>query len=193
MRDVPRSTPGAGSAPAEVRRIRAAEAPALRNLRLAALASDPLAFGSEVARETAFPPEHWIERASEGAEDPEHPVWVAEIAAGTLVGMIGAFPDAGRFHLWGMWVAPELRGHRLGARLLDAALQWIAAQHPSSEVLLDVNPSQEAALRLYQRRGFVATGRTEPLPHRPEILTVELRRPASVAVSPGSATGTEIP
>jgi hypothetical protein len=40
-----------------VRRVRADEADALRDIRLRALADTPLAFGSTHAREAAYPPE----------------------------------------------------------------------------------------------------------------------------------------
>ena len=48
---------------ARVRRLGAADASLLRNLRLRALADAPMAFGSTLAREEAFAAQEWERRA----------------------------------------------------------------------------------------------------------------------------------
>jgi len=53
--------------PISVRRVRAGEWRALRALRLRALAEAPNAFGSTLARESAFPDDTWRERAAAAA------------------------------------------------------------------------------------------------------------------------------
>jgi len=51
----------------EIRRIRADEGLRLKALRLRALADSPMAFGSTLAREQAYPDALWHERAATGA------------------------------------------------------------------------------------------------------------------------------
>jgi len=51
----------------EIRRIRADEGLRLRAIRLHALADSPMAFGSTLAREEAYPETIWHERAAGGA------------------------------------------------------------------------------------------------------------------------------
>ncbi len=54
-----------------------------------------------------------------------------------------------------------LQAHRrqgLGTALVDAAVTW-AEEHAAERVVLDVFPSNEAAIALYLRSGFVETGR----------------------------------
>src|SRR5262249_4141311 len=56
-----------GSLTTEIRRIRPGEGLKLRALRLRALADTPMAFGSTLAREQAFPESVWHERAAGAA------------------------------------------------------------------------------------------------------------------------------
>lgn len=151
--------------PVALRRMRPSEAPEYRRLRLRALEQDPLAFGSTLLRERAFPDELWQERAREGAESPEHATWFAVRPDGVPVGMVTYRFDRGEGRIFGMWLEPAWRGHGVGRRLLDAILAWARTVHPDAIVRLDVNPRQEAAVHLYRSRGFEFTGASEPLGH----------------------------
>jgi GNAT superfamily N-acetyltransferase len=156
-----------GSAPPEVRRIRSEEGPALRELRLAALASDPLAFGSTLERERAFSPEEWQRRATAAASGGTEVIYFLADPGGPPHGMVGAFTDAGARLIVGMWVAPARRGNGGGAALLRAVLTWCRETSAETPVGLDVNPTQVAALRLYERHGFRQVGDARPLGHHP--------------------------
>jgi ribosomal protein S18 acetylase RimI-like enzyme len=167
------------SGPVIVRRLRADEWDAYRDLRLKALASDPLAFGSTLAREQEFPESVWRDRARGGADGEERSTWVAVSTEGALVGLVGALEEDGRFVIVSMWLEPAHRGQGVGGRMLDAVLTWIRASHPDSPVELEVNPRLEAAVRLYESRGFRFTGTSEPLGHTPgEITRWMVRSPA---------------
>ena len=96
--------------------------------------------------------------------------------------MAGAFTAESEYRLWGMWVAREHRREGVGAALLDAVLVWAAAARPRWEIELDVNPGQEAAIRLYARRGSEFTGETAPLGHHEPALTRVMRRTAGSAM-----------
>jgi ribosomal protein S18 acetylase RimI-like enzyme len=149
----------------EVRRLRASEWREFRELRLAALRTDPTAFGSTLAEALAFPDEEWQRRARNGAEDPFAATFVAVGPGGKFHGMIGSFRSDGEIHLWGMWVDPARRGRKLGAALLDRLLGFVAAAAPDRPVILEVNRAQASAERLYRSRGFAFDGTVRPLGH----------------------------
>lgn len=160
-----------------VRRIRPEDAEELRTLRLAAMEADPLAFGSTLRRELESAPVKWTNWATRGAAGTREAIYLAASEGRPPVGMIGAYTEEERFHVWGMWVRPEGRGQGIGGRLLDALLGWFASVDPAGTVLLEVNPTQEAAVALYVGRGFVRTGRTRPLGHSPPAIVEEMARP----------------
>jgi ribosomal protein S18 acetylase RimI-like enzyme len=163
-----------------IRRIRPEDWDALRILRLAALETDPLAFGSNLRREQESDPQKWKNGATRGSTGTREAIYVAENGAGQLVGMIGSFTEDDQPHVSGMWVHPQSRGRGIGGRLLDQLLGWLASVAPARPVLLEVNPSQEAARSLYVGRGFVRTGRTRPLGHSPPAIVEEMARTPTV-------------
>jgi ribosomal protein S18 acetylase RimI-like enzyme len=169
-----------------VRPVREEEWVEYRELRLRALSSDPLAFGSTLEREQAFTPETWKERISRGRSSNASLSWVALSPSGRFVGMAVAAEVEGTLHLFGMWVDPEVRGSGVGGRLLDAALEWVRRSHSGRTLVLEVNPRQEAAVHLYQSRGFRPTGRSSDLGHTSGERVVEMTlRPSSPETSGG--------
>ena len=161
-----------------VRRVLAADWQALRRLRLRALESDPLAFGSTLSEELGVPDQRWRDRATTGAESPTSGQWVAEEVSGELVGSIVVAEVGNQLYVFGMWVEPRLRGRGIGGRLLDTGLAWAAATFPGREVRLDVNPRQAGAVRLYESRGFRRSGPDRPLGHTPGESRYEMVREA---------------
>jgi ribosomal protein S18 acetylase RimI-like enzyme len=165
----------------KIRRVLPTDWEDFRRLRLDALRTDPLAFGSTLERETGYPNERWKGWADSGALGNDSATFVVEAEPGQLVGMAGVFTDHGEYHLWGMWVAPEARGQGLGLGLLNRLLAWADSASPQRTVRLDVNPAQTAAVRLYEARGFRPTGRTTPLGHHPPAAVQEM------VLAPGGA------
>jgi ribosomal protein S18 acetylase RimI-like enzyme len=157
-----------------VRSVRQAEWEAYRAVRLRALRTDPLAFGSTLEREEAFPPELWKGRITRGTESLSSATWVAVDPRGRFVGMTGVADLEGTFHLFAMWVDPGRRGEGIGGQLLDAALTWISESHRGRTVQLDVNPGQVAAVHLYESRGFRRTGKSSPLAHTAGEQVIEM-------------------
>ena len=76
--------------------------------------------------------------------------------------------------LFGMWVAPEVRGQRVGRALVAAVIAW-ARGEGYRRVVLDVADANRAAIRLYESCGFVATGETGTLPPPREHITEHRR------------------
>jgi GNAT superfamily N-acetyltransferase len=158
-----------------LRRLSESDVEAYRALRLSALATDPLAFGSTLELESSYDRDRWADRVRRGATSANEAAWIAETGTGEMVGLIGAFSQGDSFHLFGMWVRPDHRGGGIGRRLLERLLDWISTAHPSSPVLLSVNPMQVAAVRLYLAHGFRPTGVVEPLGHTPGAVVHEMR------------------
>ena len=61
-------------------------------------------------------------------------------------------------HIWGMYVAPRLRGQGAGEALLVEALRVAGRCEGLRTILLSVSQTQAAAKRLYERLGFRTYG-----------------------------------
>lgn len=141
----------------KVRRVETDEWRLWRDLRLRALAEVPDAYRSTLEEESSQPDTWWVDRMS--SEDGSH--WVGEIEAGA-VAILAARINDGVANIYGMWVAPEARGHGIGERLLEACLQW-ARESGARHAELWVNQGNKEARRLYARAGFSPTSEVEQL------------------------------
>jgi GNAT superfamily N-acetyltransferase len=125
-----------------------------RDLRLRALADSPDAFGSTLEREQAFTEDDWRSRVSGPS--------VVAFADGEPVGLGGGYRDLpGWLHVVAMWTEPAWRGHGAGRLVMEVLRGW-AAEH-GLRLHLDVTVGNDAARRVYEAIGFVATGETRPL------------------------------
>ncbi|MGY0235427.1 GNAT family N-acetyltransferase [Longispora urticae] len=130
-----------------VRRLGAEDWEVTRRLRLAALLDAPDAFGGSYADTLARPEEQWRSWPGGG------PVFVAELD-GLPIGLVCGYPHPdGRAELISMWVAPEARGRRVAAQLIDAVADW-ARQSGAEALELHVYPHNQAAYQAYARYGF---------------------------------------
>jgi ribosomal protein S18 acetylase RimI-like enzyme len=163
---------------AKIRRLKASEKDEYKELRLRALLTDRMSFGSSFEKESKSTDEKWADMAQRGASSPETEVLVAQQPDGAFVGMVGSYTKGDVSYVWGMWVDPGHRNRGLGGKLLDAILQSIESSHPTTSIKLGVVLSPEAAVRLYRSRGFVETGHTEPLEHTPSVVWHEMIRRA---------------
>ncbi|MFF1815978.1 GNAT family N-acetyltransferase [Kribbella sp. NPDC058245] len=128
-----------------------------RELRLAALAEAPYAFGSQLADWVDAPEEKW--RARLDLPGSRNAVAVMD---GTPVGMASGVPAEaeGIVGLISMWVAPAGRGKGVG----DLLMSWVeqGARATGAHTLeLAVAEGNEKAIGLYERHGYVATGSQE--------------------------------
>jgi ribosomal protein S18 acetylase RimI-like enzyme len=134
-----------------------------RDLRLAALAETPAAFGSTLAE--------W-----HGPGDTEHR-WRARLDGvalnliltwdGRSVGTVSATaPDAdGQVELISMWVDPTARGRGVGDEAVRQVVGWARREYPANHVVLSVKINNDHAIALYERHGFVDAG---PSPDSPD-------------------------
>jgi GNAT superfamily N-acetyltransferase len=135
-----------------VRQVVPADWQTWRTIRLAALRSDPDAFGSTLERELALSERDWKDRLA-GESGPA----VLGLVDHHPVGMgAGWIYEPGRLMVVAMWTMPVWRGRGVGRRVLDAVVGW--ADDRSLRVDLWVADHNPAARGLYERAGFAANG-----------------------------------
>jgi ribosomal protein S18 acetylase RimI-like enzyme len=146
----------------EIRRITDLDGPLLRSMRLAALETDPEAFGSTYADQASFPDRRWSAMAAEAAHGSDHCLLVA-FRGPEPAGMVRAVRDPHRaavFGVYSVWVAPEARRLGVGGALLDAIEDW-ARTAGGSLLELSVMADGSAAQALYEANGYRFDGRRE--------------------------------
>lgn len=102
----------------------------------------------------AFP---WSLRNFEDALAAGYPAWVVH-RADRLAGFCVAMSTPDDIHVLSIAVQPDSRGQGLGGQLLGEVYQH-ANELGLSKVLLEVRPSNENAIRFYQKQGFTPIGR----------------------------------
>ncbi len=149
-----------------------------RELRLAALAEAPAAFGSQLADWQDAVEERWRDRLA----IPGSVNFVA-LLEGKPAGMASGVPgEGGMPELISMWVSPAGRGKGIGDRLVQAVAQWARSQGAAA-LRLEVAEDNEQAAALYRRNGFTDTGQhAGPMPdgiRMEKVMVKQLRPPAS--------------
>ena len=135
-----------------------------RELRLAALAEAPEAFGSTLAdwTGTGDAEERWRARL---ASVPFNAILTCD---GEPAGMVGAITnDDGAVELISLWVSPGFRGRGVGDAAVRAVLHWAGVNYPGFSAVLSVKAANDRAIALYARHGFVKAG---PSPDGPDEL-----------------------
>ncbi len=83
--------------------------------------------------------------------------WVGELGNEVVAyGILSV--AAGEAHVMNVCVAPSCRGRRYGRTMMEHLME-VARNHRADMILLEVRPSNEAAIRLYHRLGFNEIGR----------------------------------
>jgi ribosomal protein S18 acetylase RimI-like enzyme len=157
----------------EIRRLGPADWRLLREVRLAALADSPYAFGSSVAEEVDRPEQWW-------ADSTTKLVWFVATSDGgeDVVGLVGSLPDEndpGTRVVISMWVDPDRRRLGVGADLLSAVERQAGAEGAKT-LVLRVAETNDVARRFYEEHGFASTGDRAPLRSDPSTTAVEMRR-----------------
>jgi len=147
-----------------IRVARPEDAESLFNLRLEALTAHPEAFAADVEMTKTRGEKAWLEQITHDTKDQSGVIVIA-CAGSKLIGMTGI----GRGHwpktrhsaiVWGVYVNPNWRGLHIAEAMLDDGIRW--AQTQGIVVLkLGVITTNEAAIRCYQRAGFIVYG-TDP-------------------------------
>lgn len=130
-------------------------APKVAALRLAALQTDPDAFGDQyvvASRRTTTDWENWLAERTNG-NDRELFVLMK---AGAYIGMCGAGINRDSIKhgfIWGVYVRSEYRGQGVGDLLMAAAHRWLAARGVV-QVDAKVAAPNEVAIKFYRRLGY---------------------------------------
>lgn len=140
--------------PIEIRRLQAADVEDYRTIRLAALKTEPEAFGSVHAVEVVRPVADFAERISSS-------VVLGAYSEGRIVGMVGFKQETGpkdshKGFIWGFYVAPDYRRHGIASALTRAIVE--AARGVVEQLILTVVQDNKAAIALYKRHGFEIYG-----------------------------------
>ena len=160
-----------------VRPLAPGEVTLLKDLRLRALADAPTAFAHTHAEISAKPDAYWDDLARSLTEPGRHVMFVAE-DGGAPIGMAFGIlqrdtPDVP--HLGGMWVDPAARVRGAGRALTAAVLLW-ARKRGFRRIALWVTEGNAPATSLYERMGFLPTGRRDRFPHDPALSILEMER-----------------
>jgi len=134
----------------EIRRARAADALAIARALAAAFAEYAPAYTPAALAATTPPAARVRARLREG------PTWVA-VEGGAVVGTVSAVPRDAGVYVRSMAVLPAARGHGAGAALLRE-VEGFARDWGAASLFLSTTPFLTAAIRLYERHGFRATG-----------------------------------
>jgi GNAT superfamily N-acetyltransferase len=148
----------------EVRQTRTSDWAELQRTRLAALGDTPEAFASTLADDAALADEVW-QRWATPSENQSN---FAAVQGTTWLGMCAVLGDHGgeSAQLVAMWVHPSHRGRGIAATLIEAATGWCRERDiPTLGVW--VNEVNTTAIRVYQRAGFMPSGRRQPLRNHP--------------------------
>ncbi len=151
---------------------------AFRDIRLAALADSPSAFGSTLAEAQVRTDVEWESMVRNRTTGDGSAIWLAESDHGRALGVVAAdyVDGTDETELVSMWVAPEERGTGLGVRLVEELVAWAAASG-SGSVSLWVMRGNVAAQRLYESAGFSVITDHQPLPDDPCRDEIRMHRP----------------
>ena len=144
----------------DIRVLDESDASAYRELRLAALQTNPEAFGSTYEREVKFSLETVVERMK-----PSRDKFVlgAFNDNGSLVGIVTFMRESGlktvhKGNVFGMYVAPEARGYSVGKSLMRQLIKKASGFDGIEQINLAVVSDNEFAKKLYKSVGFDVYG-----------------------------------
>lgn len=145
-----------------IRILTAADAPAYRAVRLAALQNDPQAFVTTAAEFA----ERSLESVTEQLALRANSVTFGAFVAGELMGILTLARETRtsirhKANIYGVGVLPQARGQGCGESLLRSAIAQAREWKGVTSLHLTVTETQGAARRLYERGGFVLWG-TQP-------------------------------
>ena len=147
-----------------------------KELRLAALAESPDAFGSSLAKEVQRSDAEWAARLASGVNSSlDFPI-VAEVESqpiGLAWGRIEK-SDPAVANLYQAWVHPNYRRLGVGKLLLEAVITW-AISKQTHWLELGVTCGDSPAMRLYTRAGFEPVGQPQPIRPGAQLLGQHMR------------------
>jgi RimJ/RimL family protein N-acetyltransferase len=146
----------------EIRPLTEADALAWRELRLRMLREHPDVFGSSWEEFERQSLEEVARRMRERNSPPDNALFGA-FMNGVLVGTTGLHREEGakdrhKAMIWGVYTAPETRGHGVGRALMEAAIARARETPGVERLILAVATHNTAARALYISLGFAVWG-----------------------------------
>jgi RimJ/RimL family protein N-acetyltransferase len=129
----------------------------MREIRLKALQSDPLVFGSNYEKESKMTEDDWKSRLQADYNavfmlfDGEKPIGM------TSVGVDREDASGKTALLWGTWLEPEYRGRGLSALIYKTRIEWAKARPAIEKIIVSHRASNLASKHANQKHGFVFT------------------------------------
>lgn len=100
----------------------------------------------------------WSRQAFHDAVKDNNAVFlVAEDESQKILGYIGMYVSPPEGEITNVAVAEEFRGQGVGRKLVSAIRQW-AKEHGVDRIVLEVRSSNQAAIHVYEKEGFVRLG-----------------------------------
>lgn len=150
-----------------------------KGVRLSALRDTPSAFSSTHADESRLTDTEWMKRVAQWSGKQSR-TYLAMDAASPC-GIVGGFfdqDDSASAHLVSMWVAPAYRRLGIGARLVNAIVDWASAAGARTLRLI-VTSNNDGAIEFYQSLGFSITAKIGPYRNDPDFDDLEMVRSIS--------------
>ena len=147
----------------EVRPFLTTEWQYYKGVRLKALQSDPAVFGSNFAKEAAYPDERWqkqLDSTASGVFGVFH--------FGDVIGITGIVLDrenATTAKLWGSWLEPQWRGRGLSEKMYAARISWAKDNPLVRRIVVSHRQGNIASKKSNQKHGFVFSHATDHLWH----------------------------
>ena len=113
---------------------------------------------------------------AEELSSPASRYWIATDASGDVVGYGGVKVGGDQADVMTIGVRSHARGRGYGGAILDTLLAW-SREAGAREIFLDVRPSNEGAIGLYESRGFAEIGRRPRYFRNPVEEAIEMRAP----------------
>ena len=157
-----------------VTRIRSDQWQILKDVRLRALEEAPYAFGTTLAEGKKRTDRDWQDMARDHATLSDRAYFMAYVGDNSC-GMAGCYrtaPDT--VVLTAMWVAPEMRGQKIGEQVVRAVIKW-ARDGGATTLEAWVSENNPAGI-FYKKIGFEETSSTEPLRSDSKIQIILIRR-----------------
>ena len=102
-------------------------------------------------------------------------LWVVALDGDTLVGYVGSQTVLGWADMMNLAVSPEYRRQGVGEELVEQLMNHLRAKEASC-LTLEVRASNDPAIALYRKLGFVEVGRRPNYYHNPKEDALILRK-----------------
>jgi len=147
----------------DMERLTRAEWRTLRALRLSALLDSPDLFLSTYEKELTFGRQQWLAEFDRGA-------WLACRMDGSPISLLGITREAEgpplECYIEYLWVAPAYRRSGIASGMLTTVISQLRTDGMRT-ALLWILDGNDAAMRLYEKVGFVRTSLSQPIGTRP--------------------------